>query len=430
MPRVLVTPQGKNLTLGRRLGQGQFGVADLVRDRRGENFCLKQVPVRTADEPAKAEVMREVELMKMSVHANVIVLHDSWFDRNRLFILMEYCVNSSVDVLIAEYASRKVFFTEDKVVSFVTELSSALHFLHDDLKVMHRDLKPGNVFMDRIGTLKIGDFGLSKCLHGDVYCASFVGTPLYMSPEQCKGESYSFRTDVWALGCIAYEFMALTSPWVRGANTYPALVKNIISASPDFHRLTTRYSDVLVNSTRWMLQKKPSRRWTAAMVNSIFRPQNVDPPQDGSLAISKLTEADAARQFAKVPEQSPGAPLAIATRPIPNEHTAAVVAIQRSFRRLTSEKNASLHTTIAAEAEARQTPTRPDVAVTKIQTKFRMSMNNRRRRPHTYRTLAQNGTPSLQGCSDRITQLALPRNKPVNLPRVQPPPRPVRAAWT
>jgi serine/threonine protein kinase len=428
MPRCFVTPHGKHLTLVRRLGQGQFGVAELVRDRRNENFCLKQVPVRTADEDAKAEVMREVELMKMSAHSNVIALHDSWFDRNRLYILMEYCVNSSVDLLIAEYASRQAFFTEDKVISFVTELSSALHFLHGDLKVMHRDLKPGNVFMDRIGTLKIGDFGLSKCLGGDAYCASFVGTPLYMSPEQCKGESYSFETDVWALGCIAYEFMALASPWIRGSNTYPALVKNITSLSPDFGRLAERYSNVLINSTRWMLQKKPGDRWTAAMVNAILRPKNVDPPLDASLAAPRVTEADAAMQFAEVPRQPPDTPPAIATGTVVQQAT-AVAIIQRSFRRLASERYVSFQRTLSPAGGA-PPAARPDVAVTKIQTGFRMSMNNRRRRPNTYRTLARNPTPPTQVCSDRITQLALPRNKLVNLPRVQPPPRPVRAAWT
>ena len=97
MPRMFVTPKGKNLTLVKRLGRGQFGIADLVQDRRSDFFCLKQVSVRTSDEDEKAEVMKEVELMKMSAHPNVVILHDSWFDKNRLYILMEYCVNSSVD---------------------------------------------------------------------------------------------------------------------------------------------------------------------------------------------------------------------------------------------------------------------------------------------------------------------------------------------
>ena len=432
MPRMFVTPQGKNLTLVRRLGQGQFGVADLVRDRRLENYCLKQVSVRTSDEEAKVEVLKEVELMKVSVHPNVVVLYDSWFDRNRLYILMEYCVNSSVDHLITEYSTKKIFFTEDKVVSFVTELSSALTFLHDKLRIMHRDLKPANIFMDRIGTLKIGDFGLSKCLGGDNLCATFVGTPMYMSPEQCKGDSYSFETDVWALGCITYEFMALKSPWIKGVSSYPALLKNITTKSPDFDILQDRYSDNLVNSVRWMLRKQTEFRWTAKKVNDNFRPQAVIPFVDVSIVM-------------KEPVQKQAAPEANV-----EERIQAASIIQHSFRSRVS--GTATQAKPIPPTPIKPTPITPikpapitrlkldtrdasEVAVTRLQNGFRYSLNNRRRKPTTYRNLAPG--PNAQGtqCSARIAQLAAPRRvqTPTNnmhLPRV-PNTRPLpRAAWT
>lgn len=437
MPRTFITPGGKNLCHVRSLGRGQFGVADLVKDRRNDTFCLKQVPVRTSDEDAKADVMKEVRLMKASVHPNVVVLHDSWFDRNRLYILMEFCANASVDLLITEYTTKKLCFTEDKVVSFLTELSSALVHLHDTLRIMHRDLKPANIFMDRIGTLKIGDFGLSKCLGGDDLCATMCGSPLYMSPEQCRGENYSFRTDVWALGCIAYEFMTLRSPWLDSeTRSYAALVYSIATHKPRFEGIEHKYSDTLVNSTRWMLRKTPSQRWTAAKVNQQLRPQTIHPPFDASMrhvSPSPITILDEGREDSEpptpvLPPARPPTPIG-RLEPMGQEclvNDAAKIAalvIQTSFRLSAARReftplppvskpsvlvpmDRTRDRTVLVRDEKR--------AATTIQSVLRESLN-RRRFPRTPRATPTNTSspPSSKPCSARITQLALPRRVPV-----------------
>ena len=426
MPRVFTTPSGKNLSYVRKLGQGQFGVADLVRDRRHHDFCLKQVAVRTSDEAAKASVLKEVQLMKMSVHPNVVSLYDSWFERNRMFILMEFCINGSIDELIREYAASRRNFTEDKVVSFLTELSSALAHLHDALHIVHRDLKPANVFMDRIGTLKVGDFGLSKCLGGEPLCATYVGTPLYMSPEQCRGDAYSYASDVWSLGCIAFELMSLRSPWEGGPSTYPALVNRIQTRTPDFAALTERYSKNLVRCVQWMLRKIPDERWDAAMVSANMRPSMVNAP-------SSPPPTDATDS----PWSSQGGGGAKGE---------AALVIQRSFRASragpsTPPLAAAVREAQKKEASADRTPKASEAsptgeeAVERIQTVFRASLT-RRRRPVTPRTRAS-PTPHATQCSARINELAVPRvaRRPAVLPRIpssavmqqRPPPRP---AWT
>ena len=82
---------------------------------------------------------------------------------------------------------------------------------------MHRDLKPGNVFLvKRRGTysVKIGDFGLAKMLdESSIFAQTHVGTPYYMSPEQIQSKSYNEKSDIWALGCIVYEMAMLTRPF-------------------------------------------------------------------------------------------------------------------------------------------------------------------------------------------------------------------------
>lgn len=436
MPRVYTTPHGRNLSYVRKLGQGQFGVADLVRDRKGSDYCLKQVSVRTSDEDAKVSVLKEVELMKRSVHPNIVVLHDSWFERNRMYILMEYCTNSSLDHLISEYVKKRLHFTEDKVVSFLTELSSALAHLHEVLQIVHRDLKPANIFMDRIGTLKIGDFGLSKCLGNDNLCATFVGTPLYMSPEQCRGDAYSYASDVWALGCISYEFMSLRSPWEGSPTTYPALIHRIQTRTPSLDALRGRYSHTLVGCVESMLRKDPSERWAASLVNANMRPSMVTAPVLGMPAPTMVDVPAPAAEATPRPCIAPefeSAVLQVDAVGCGARDTEAILTIQHSFRTFRATREAG---------PASRNEGAPDVAPEKTKTALRESPT-RRRRPMTPRGRlpvvggAQPTQLVLPQCSARINELAVPRaaKKPPPLPRIPsmgflPPKLPPRPAWT
>jgi NIMA (never in mitosis gene a)-related kinase 1/4/5 len=272
MPRSYVTPKGITLTYERALGAGQFGIANAVRNRRGELFCLKEVSVHTADDDAMEQVVREVDVMKETcTHPNIITFYDSWFERERLCILMEYCSNSSLDKLILRFSNMKKRFIDTKIIFYMQELTSALNYLHHHLRIMHRDLKPANILIDEIGTLKLADFGLSKSLdvHTDL-CVTFCGSPLYMSPEQCSGDSYSFSADVWSLGCILFELMALQSPWIDSRDpsrpSYPALVERIRVAKPNYEPLLKLYPERLIDLTKWMLCVKSNKRASALQI--------------------------------------------------------------------------------------------------------------------------------------------------------------------
>lgn len=271
MPRSYVTPRGVTLTFERALGQGQFGIANAVKNRKGDLFCMKEVSVRIVDEEAKEEVQREVDVMRETCHhTNIVKFYDSWFERNRLCILMEYCANGSLDKLITRFATAKKTFPAQKVTHYTQELVSALRYCHHDVHVMHRDLKPANILIDEIGTLKLADFGLAKSLTGEAdVCATFCGSPLYMSPEQCTGKTYTYSSDMWALGCILYELLTLQSPWVTAAaNTYPNVVNKIIEGRPAYDKVSDTYPSTLVDLCKWMLRKTPSERGTALEIEA------------------------------------------------------------------------------------------------------------------------------------------------------------------
>jgi serine/threonine protein kinase len=77
-------------------------------------------------------------------------------------------------------------------------------------KILHRDLKPGNIFLDSNSDCKLGDFGLARVMnHESQFAFTTVGTPYYMSPEQLHDQKYNELSDIWSLGCIVYELCAL-----------------------------------------------------------------------------------------------------------------------------------------------------------------------------------------------------------------------------
>ena len=126
-------------------------------------------------------------------------------------------------------------------------------------RIMHRDLKPANIFIDNDGDLKIGDLGLSRQLSSHTFEAfSRVGTPLYMSPEVLQGKAYDWKSDVWSMGCIAYELCALRSPFrssdKENLNLYELfqrICKGNFPAPPD------RYSPELRSLVSGMLNVDP-----------------------------------------------------------------------------------------------------------------------------------------------------------------------------
>ena len=100
------------------------------------------------------------------------------------------------------------------MLDLFTQLCLAIKHVHDR-KILHRDLKPGNIFLTSSGLVKLGDFGLSTVLNNThTKVEGMMGTPYYIAPEMLLGEKHDFSCDVWALGIILHELLSLQPPFM------------------------------------------------------------------------------------------------------------------------------------------------------------------------------------------------------------------------
>lgn len=210
-------------TLGRRIGEGAFGeVVEGVVTATGAAVAVKTLFVRTPTPRERVpDVSREVDAVRRLAHRNVVATLDVVTRGRQVWIVMERLPLDLATLL----ASRRAPLHESVAKALFRQLAAALAYLHDDAGVMHRDIKPGNVLLAADGTVKVGDFGLTRPLHsasggagdsgsggaGDGTYSSQIGSRWYRAPEVLYGtERYGPAVDMWAAGCILAELVELS----------------------------------------------------------------------------------------------------------------------------------------------------------------------------------------------------------------------------
>eukprot|EP00439_Symbiodinium_sp_Y106_P018036 s4877_g2.t1 len=253
------------------LGSGAYGTALLVRERAGggTKYVAKEINAAHLGEKDRREQERQLALAEADVlrrvcHANIIRYVESFMEGPKLYIVMEYADNGDLATQI-----KRRRFTEDQIMHIHLQLILALSHIHD-CKILHRDLtlprkevqsstlkKPLNIFLTRRWIVKLGDFGISKVLESTTAGAqTTIGTPLYLAPEICNGDSYGVKSDLWALGVVTYELAALQVPFQ--ATSMVALIMKVCSAEPA--PLPAVYSQDLAEIVSGLLEKEPRKR--------------------------------------------------------------------------------------------------------------------------------------------------------------------------
>lgn len=194
------------------LGEGGMGAVYKARDRELDRVvALKLIRPDLANRPeVLLRFKQELILARKVTHKNVIRIFDlGEADRIR-FISMDYIDGQDLKTAL----KGKGKFTPEEAVEIMSQVCQALDAAHSE-GVIHRDLKPQNIMVDRQGKVTVMDFGIARSMEmsGLTQTGALVGTPEYMSPEQAKGQKADARSDLFALGIIFYELLTGNTPY-------------------------------------------------------------------------------------------------------------------------------------------------------------------------------------------------------------------------
>ena len=198
------------------LGSGGMGeVWRGVDERLDRPVAVKVLREHLVDPELAGRFRREARIAARLQHPGITVVHDVDSDNGRLFIVMELLHGRDLAAILAEAA---VGMPIDAAVSLTLQATEALQAAHAG-HVVHRDLKPANLFVLDGGQLKICDFGIARAIDAATHLTvtgQAIGTPAYMSPEQCLGQQVDERSDLYSLGCALYALLTGQPPFTEG----------------------------------------------------------------------------------------------------------------------------------------------------------------------------------------------------------------------
>ena len=202
------------------LGKGAMGVVYKAFDPGIERpVAIKTVRKDLLDpdlvEQSMARFKNEARAAGRLLHPNIVSVYEYGEDDANAFIVMEYVEGTG----LREFLNRGASFDVPQITAIMTQLLLALDFAHER-GVVHRDIKPANLILTASGTLKVADFGIARIDTSSLTTMGMVmGTPSYMSPEQCQGQPVDRRSDIFSAGVVFYELIAGEKPFSGAIET-------------------------------------------------------------------------------------------------------------------------------------------------------------------------------------------------------------------
>jgi len=188
-----------------KIGEGTYGVVYKAKDRvDGKFVALKKIRLEHEDEGVPSTAIREIAILQELKHANIVTLLDVENLPNKLYLVFEY-----LDQDLKKYMDSINALDPLLAKSYIKQLLEGLLYCHSH-RILHRDLKPQNLLIDRHGYLKLADFGLARavCIPVRPYTHEVI-TLWYRAPEILLGsQAYSMPVDIWSAGCIFAEMLA------------------------------------------------------------------------------------------------------------------------------------------------------------------------------------------------------------------------------
>jgi tRNA A-37 threonylcarbamoyl transferase component Bud32 len=202
------------------LGKGAMGVVYKAFDPGIERVvAIKTVRKDLVDpdlvEQSMARFKNEAVAAGRLLHPNIVSVYEYGEDEANAFIVMEFVEGTG----LREYLNRGAHFDLGQIAAMMTQLLQALDFAHER-GVVHRDIKPANLILTKQGALKVADFGIARIDTSNLTTMGMVmGTPSYMSPEQCQGQTVDRRSDLFSAAVVLYELLSGEKPFAGALET-------------------------------------------------------------------------------------------------------------------------------------------------------------------------------------------------------------------
>jgi serine/threonine-protein kinase len=308
----------------RSLGEGGAGEVLAARDHDiGRQVALKKIRGEVRSPEALVRFVEEIRTIGRLEHPNIIPIHDVGVDEHGdYYFVMKYVDGETIESLIerlraGDAETHRRFPFEERVRIF-RGLLEAVAFAHAR-GVVHRDIKPANVMVGTFGEVLLMDWGIAKALRGDgpdldaalraedaacdddaarvvrTQAGTLLGTPLYMSPEQARGEPVDERSDVYSLSALLYEFLFLRH-YLEGRTTLQQVLDGVLHQPASIAARAVPGQPVVPMDLRWFvhrgLQKDPTHRYPSvqAMLDRLdLRAEGIVPIQCHITLTKRLT---------------------------------------------------------------------------------------------------------------------------------------------
>ncbi|KAK9453786.1 kinase-like domain-containing protein [Dipodascopsis uninucleata] len=240
------------------LGEGGFARCFQIEDEKGRIYAAKTVAKASlSSTKTRAKLLGEIKVHQSMDHPNIVKFVECFEDDVNVYILLEMCSNKT----LMDMHRRRKRFTEPEARFFLIQILGAVKYMHSK-KVIHRDLKLGNIFLDQNMNVKIGDFGLAALLLSDSDRKKTIcGTPNYIAPEVLFGkeDGHSFEVDLWSVGIILYAMLIGRPPFQsKEVNLIYKKIKAIEYQFPEDVTISLQAKDLIQS----LLNKDPRARPT------------------------------------------------------------------------------------------------------------------------------------------------------------------------
>jgi serine/threonine protein kinase/alpha-tubulin suppressor-like RCC1 family protein len=259
-PAALAALEPEYWILG-EIGRGGTAIVYLARDRAtGDEVAIKLIrPKYLEDDEAIARFAREARFVAQLDHPNVVGVHRVLdLGASGIALVMAHVDGRTLKQVIQQERP----LAQEVVVDILRQVAGALAAAHR-MGIIHRDVKPENIFIDADGRALLADFGVARSMTGDTQLTMngvAIGTPSYMAPEQIDGDRIDGRADVYSLGLVAWEMLTGHRPW-EGESLYAVLYHQRHHELQSVRDLRPDISDRLADAVAGAIEKDPEARW-------------------------------------------------------------------------------------------------------------------------------------------------------------------------